>query len=214
MIYHLYRVNHLKVRSLALIAALLIMAASLTNFPQIFNQRITADIDSYVDIIFDSDAIDVTRGSGNVQSISQRLLIFKLFWEKYIDRPVWGYGPGVSQMLMSNATAEYAPITRYSHFHNSIFEVLIQLGGVGLLFYACFFPLIIRQLWKGRCGGHVDSDYFLLTIGALALTAVGSMSGQPLTDTKAVYLIGFLGGICYSFRFVSAGPSVDRKKPL
>jgi O-antigen ligase len=214
MIYYLYRVNHLKVRSLALIAVLLIMAASLTNFPQIFNQRITADIDSYVDIIFDSDEIDVTRGSGNVQSISQRLLIFKLFWEKYMDRPVWGYGPGASHMLMSNATAEYAPITRYSHFHNAIFEVLIQLGGVGLLFYACFFSLIIQQLWKGRCGGHIDTEYFLLTIGALALTAVGSMFGQPLTDTKGIYLIGFLGGICYSFRFVSAGSPVGRKKPL
>jgi O-antigen ligase len=210
MIYHLYRMNQLKARLVAPIAALLIMAASLTNFPQIFAERIMVDIDSYDDIIFSGEAIDATSGSVNIQSISQRLLIYKLFWEKFAERPVWGYGPAASHILMRNATAEYAPIAQYDHFHNSVFEVLIQLGGVGLFFYACFFSLVIHQLWKGRCGGYLETEYFLLAIGALGLTAVSCMFGQPLTDTKGIYLTGFLGGICYSFRFASAVSSTGR----
>ena len=201
MIWKWYQRNKLRI-SLKIVAAFfcgLIVLISL--FANVFEQRILSSGNSYLEILSGKIDIDETTGDVNIDSISQRLLIYKLFWEKWEARPWFGYGPGTSAMLIRNSSEEYVPIAVYTHFHNLGLDILIQLGIVGLLFYGALSYFLVQQLWCGKRSKSIDSDYFVFVLGALALIVIGCISGQLMGDYKGVYLVGFLGGMAYASKF-------------
>jgi O-antigen ligase len=123
------------------------------------------------------------------------------FFEKWKERPLIGYGPGTSRILLKRADGQYEKISRYDHFHNILFDLTIQLGIVGLILYAGCFFVIIRQLVRGKQRGQLELDYYLVALGGLALIGIAAQSAQPLNDTKGLYAVGLLGGIAYAWTF-------------
>ncbi len=201
-----HRSNKLRIKPRTLIIVLLAAAAGLTLFSNIIERRLLTGGEAYIQILSGDIDIHTKAGDDNIDSLYERLLIYKLFWEKWRARPWTGYGPGTSEILIATSSSEYARIARYNHFHNLGFDILIQFGAVGLLFYGALGCLIIKALWQGHRDGSIPFDYFLFALSALALVLTSCLTGQAMRDYKGVYLVGFLGGMAYTSRFTKGHP--------
>jgi O-antigen ligase len=204
LIWKWYRSNRLRIKTRTLIVVLSAAAAGLTLFSNIIERRLLTGGETYTQILTGDIDIQTQTGDDNVDSLYERLLIYRLFWEKWRARPWTGYGPGTPEILIATSAGEYARIARYNHFHNLGFDILIQFGAVGLLFYGALGWLIIRALWQGRRDGSIPFDYFLFVLSALALVLASCLTGQAMRDYKGVYLVGFLGGMAYSSKFAGS----------
>lgn len=203
ILWKLSRRVRTRTRATAAAAALLAMLASIVVFWDVLEHRVHLQPDAYLDILQGEGRSDDQAETVALDSIAERLLIYRLFGEKWKERPWFGYGPGTSAILIAGAPEDYARIAVQNHFHNLALDILIQLGIAGLLFYAAFAYLVFRQLWQGRRSGQMHPDYFVFLFGALMLVLIGSLPGQALGDYKGVYLVGFLGGMAYAHRFAA-----------
>jgi O-antigen ligase len=195
-----------RMRTKAAVAALFGLVALMGVFWDVLENRVHLDADDYLDILYGNGHLEGQTQNVAMDSIAERLLIYRLFGEKWSQRPWFGYGPGTSAILIHTASEEFARISVWNHFHNLAFDILIQLGIAGLLFYAAFAYLVFKQLWHGRRSGQLGPDYFVFLFGALMLVLIGSLPGQALGDYKGVYLVGFVGGMAYACRFAAIKP--------
>lgn len=206
LIWKWHRSSSLRFQPRRLIIVLLAAAAGLALFSNIIERRLLTGGEAYLQILSGDIDIRTQTGDDNVDSLYERLLIYRLFWEKWRARPWIGYGPGTSEILIASSSGEYGRIARYNHFHNLGFDILIQLGAVGLLFYGILGWLIIKALWQGHRSGSIPFDYFLFVLSASALVLASCLTGQAMRDYKGVYLVGFLGGMAYTSRFANTNP--------
>lgn len=134
--------------------------------------------------------------------VSIRLRLYQIGWEKWKESPFVGHGPGTSRILIQAAGEKLGPEKGVDHFHNVLIDIFAQVGIIGVAFYVSSFFLIIRQARFLRRTGSIGEDYCLFAISGIVLILLTGVPNQPLTSPHGVYLIGYLGGICYSFRFL------------
>jgi O-antigen ligase len=195
--YYLYRTRQIRPRVFG-IAGFCILVLSLTNFPAILKSRLFEA--NYHKVFLEETDGDII--SSNDRSISERLFMYNIALELWKKQPFFGYGPGVSSIQLRAARDAYPEkMPLYDHFHNFVLDILVQLGLIGLTFYGLFFYEIIRQLVRSRQNAYVDFDVFLFALASFALIAISCMVDQPLNHTKGLYILVFLGGICYSSHF-------------
>jgi hypothetical protein len=195
-------------RRLALVSVCLLAFTALfiysSDLSRIIEHRIKEGVDSFssnYDMAVTSDDFEV---SATPDSINHRILLYKLFFEKWIERPWTGHGAGASRQLIGNATAApYSAINVYNNFHNQYFEILIQFGIIGLFLNLLFVFFMIFNIYHAKRRGYIDIDYFLFAIGTVAIFLICSMFGQSLASYKTINLAGFIFGICYSSKFKS-----------
>jgi O-antigen ligase len=199
-IYYLYRRQQIKLLKICGVAGFLILILFLTNFPLILKSRLLET--NYYEVIFKESDGDATSGLDG--SITERLFMYNHAWKLWKKYPFLGYGPGVSAIQLRVIKDTYPNnIGFYDHFHNFVLDILIQLGFIGLTFYGLFFYEIIQQLVRNRQKAYVDLDFFLFVLGSFALIAISCLTDQPLNHTKGLYIVVFLGGICYSSKFLT-----------
>ncbi len=199
--YQSYRAKRLKLKAIVFLAVFFIGISLLTNLPGSIEQRIISDMDGIEKLLNGTMDSEPAAMSGGIKSVDIRLQMYSFFWEKWKERPLFGYGPWVSEIMIKAANDEYREISHYDHFHNLALDLLIQLGTVGLaLFIGCFF-IIIRQLVLGKQRGEVDLDYYLFVLGGLALIFISAQFHQPFNSIKGLRAVGLLGGIGYASAF-------------
>jgi O-antigen ligase len=197
--YHMYKTNQIKFKAVALLAIISIGITFLTNLPEIAEKRVASGTEDFKKLIegkIDSQAVNITDSS-----MLERFKIYELFLEKWKERPILGYGPGTSEILLKRVGGHYEPLSRFDHFHNVVFDLLLQLGVVGLILYAGCFCIIIRQLVHGKRHARIELDYYLVALGGFSLIAVTGQFAQPLAATRGLYAVGLLGGIGYAWTF-------------
>ncbi len=120
-----------------------------------------------------------------IETASGRTLIWDLYWHKFLQSPILGYGFGV---ISGGRDRAFAALS-----HNSLFTVLIGTGSVGLALFGMF----VLRLWWATLGkvwrrgpGTVGFA------GALAAAFVNCL-GNPLMadrwDTTSVVFAGLVG---------------------
>ena len=188
LFYQFYRMKKFRIKPVVLLGVLLVAISFMTNLPAVIEKR-----------LFLSE--DIIHNENVRVSINARLLLYQLSWEKWKERPWFGYGPGTSEVIIKQAEAEYAEVRIWDHFHNFVLDIMAQIGIVGMLFYSSSFYLIIHQLFRAQKLGRIDRHYFLFAFVGLTLMIICGLSGQPFADYKGLFLFGFLGGICYQSKF-------------
>ena len=131
-------------------------------------------------------------GYGHSESIRNRLELQKVAWETTLDHPflgvgLGGYGPNLLKQNLRVARIMRWFIDQY-HWppqfvgpHNMYLQVAAETGIVGLMLFAVFFALLLRDL---RSTNRV-------------LVEMGHKEGAALTSTVEVGLIAFLIGALF-----------------
>jgi O-antigen ligase len=176
--------RQIKLKSIGISAGILLLVSVITNLPTVFKTRLFLSENAFYNASIRNAA-------------DTRLLLYRLAWEKWGERPWVGFGPGTSEIIIKQAGDEYAAIIIWDHFHNIALDIMVQLGVVGIIFYGFLLYLIIRQLIIAKKMGFIETPYYLFTLGSLAIIMIAGLFGQPFGDYKGIFLFGFLGGMCY-----------------
>jgi O-antigen ligase len=160
-------------------AGLLVLAFFIANCPNLIERR------------FDLSGMD------------SRFRLYHLAWEKWKEQPLVGKGPGTSSILVQQGgdELELEKRTGADHFHNIVLDVAAQIGMIGVVFLGLSFYLVTREVFVVKNANHSDREYILFALSGMVLILLTGIPNQPLASPHGVYLIGFLGGICYSFKF-------------
>jgi O-antigen ligase len=188
LFFQFHQRKKLKLKPVVFIGVLLVVISFMTNLPAVVENRLFLSTNPFYNESFKA-------------AIDARLLLYRLSWEKWKERPWFGYGPGISEVIIKQTEDEYALVRMYNHFHNVALDIMVQLGIFGMLFYGLAFYLIIRQLFRAKKLGRIDRPYFLFALGSLSFMIICGIFGQPFADYKGIFLFGFLGGICYQSIF-------------
>lgn len=76
-----------------------------------------------------------------------RPMIWKNFWEKFLERPILGHGYNTNM----NITLNYFNYTRFAHHSHSMYLANLYLGGIiGFLLIAISILLVLYKIYKMR----------------------------------------------------------------
>ena len=120
-----------------------------------------------------------------LETASGRIIMWELYWDKFLQSPILGYGFGV---ISGGRDKAFAVLS-----HNSFFSALIGTGSVGVAFFGMFAAKLwgttIGEIWR-RSPGTVGFA------GALAAAFVNCL-GMPLMadrwGTTSVVFVWLLG---------------------
>jgi O-antigen ligase len=134
--------------------------------------------------------------------------------EMWLDRPLFGWGAGVSKDLIESsgrADLGYQGGDPLEHLHNGYLEILVQFGLTGLILTAVFFVAVFLRM-RGLCSaGRVSRRYCGFFAGILVLTLVWSLFDYrvPHGDWRVYWTI-LAGAACgFILRKPGAGGPVD-----
>lgn len=141
----------------------------------------------------DVSKIPFTKNS----SIGVRFHLYEYGFEKWLKRPVFGWGPGTTKYLIDQNPIK--PLRIWMHLHNTYLEVLVRLGVVGALILLAGIWYVVRGLWRAYTSGALAYDMFLLLAGVIALLAIWSSTDFRMihADWRAYWLL--LGGAAYAY---------------
>jgi hypothetical protein len=188
LFHQFYQIKKIKLKAVAIIGVLFAMIALITNLPAVVEKRLLLSDDPFY-----NESIKI--------AIDSRLLLNRLAWEKFKERPFVGYGPGTSEVIIKQAEDEYAIARNHDHFHNVVLNILVHLGIFGMACYGLILYLVIVQLIRSKKNGSIENNYFIFAIAGLVLMLICGLFGEPFGDYKGVFLFGFLGAICYKSKF-------------
>jgi O-antigen ligase len=136
-----------------------------------------------------------------------RVQAFRYGLSKWLERPIFGWGPGSTQYLISHSGEQILqqPLSGggyvwLDHLHNTYLEVLFRFGLVGALLILTVLGLLLRGLWIAHLEGRVPTDYMLFLTGTLPLMAVWSLSDFRLLhpDWRSYWIL--IAGMAHAFR--------------
>jgi O-antigen ligase len=136
-------------------------------------------------------------------SFAYRFYIQKFGVEKWLERPLIGWGTGSTKYLIKTS-GQPALFNRpanhwMGHLHNSLLEILVRFGLIGLAIAGFGFWLWFKAIAAAAKAGRIPRIHLLFLTGAAALTAVRMLTAFPvlLMDWAAYWLL--LAGAGYSF---------------
>ena len=100
------------------------------------NARITA---------LEADVAAISEGDRS-RSIGKKIQICEAGYMLFLEKPLFGYGPGNKRSEIAAKTAEHGPeAVAFSHAHNAILNVALRSGLLGLvaLLAVLFTPLFV-----------------------------------------------------------------------
>jgi len=133
--------------------------------------------------------------------IGLRLAMYRLFWEQWLEHPVFGWGPGSMGRALDEGGGNALSVHHFEHFHSSYFSLLFQFGIVGTAFVVAMFVLLFRAVLRGHREGAMPADLTLFLIGSLLVLLLSALVNEPIYSSSGSNLVSLLGGIAYSYGY-------------
>jgi O-antigen ligase len=179
----------------AAVVAIAVTAALVYGYRDVIKHRMLWEDDTLRAVItLDEANIPYSAKS----SLGVRFHLTRLGLERFAERPVFGWGPGSSQMLIERDPRP--ALHQWVDLHNSYLEILVRLGAIGAALFAAGALLTVRALRKAGEAGAVDRGWFWFLAGVLALTAIWSVTDFRMIHTDWRFYWWLFGGIVYTFR--------------
>jgi O-antigen ligase len=176
-------------------------------------KRISASTDSLHRLVQGQDP------SGNHDAYTMRYLWWRYAFERFRERPLCGWGPGTVEHLFQ--TSPYPQIQvlskRFKDFHNSLLQIVIQVGSLGALLFALQAALVLHSLRHAWRSGWLPRDVALFTLAALVIFLICSFSNLRTRDHFGQFFLMLVGGTAYAWRLrpvPSAAAAGQRRQPL
>ena len=140
-------------------------------------------------------------------SFGKRIHMAHFGFQRFLDRPVFGWGPGSRIMRLLGPEHAETPLEveeirrlNYPHLHNGYLSVLVRLGMVGSVLLGSAAFLVVRALWQGYRNGGLTPIHFVFLVGALIETAIWNLSDSRIVHVDFAFLTILLAGAMYSWR--------------
>jgi O-antigen ligase len=146
-------------------------------------------------------------GSHTYKSSDVRILMWRIAAEKIVEKPLTGWGPGTSAVLLDPVRVKTGQMLY--DFHNIVIELLIEVGFVGFLLIVAANYLVLRSLWRGFRAGTCDGHLLIFLCSAIAVIYLASCIN--LRTNEAIgrnWMILFLA-LAYSFQYTRRAEQRD-----
>ncbi len=130
-------------------------------------------------------------------SIGARVHLNRFGWQRWLERPWFGWGPSVS--ATRGLTQNERSLKRFVDLHNSYLEVLVRLGLAGALLFGLAVIWVLRAMWLTYRKKIMPRDLFVFFSGAFMITAAWALIDFRMIHMDfRLYTILF-GGLMYTF---------------
>ena len=146
-------------------------------------------------------------GAHNYKSSDVRVLMWRIAAEKIVEKPLAGWGPGTSAVLLDPVRVKTGQMLY--DFHNIVIELLIEVGLVGFLLIVAANYLAMRSLWRGFRSGTCDGHLLIYLCSAMAVIYLASCIN--LRTNEAIgrnWMVLFLS-LAYSFQYTRLADQRD-----
>ncbi|HYW91792.1 MAG TPA: O-antigen ligase family protein [Gammaproteobacteria bacterium] len=155
---------------LGLLFALLAVAGGLAMNRQGVAMRVQEDSRTYAKILRGEysriDSVD----------IGSRFYLWRWGFHKWVERPVFGWGPGSRRVMIKHSDIPKYVTARFHHLHNTYLELAFGLGIVGLVLFAGVWVWLAWRVWLGLRHGRVREDAARFLLAAVAIFAIASIT--------------------------------------
>jgi O-antigen ligase len=139
-----------------------------------------------------SNVIHMGRGDAEKTALTGRPLVWKAALEYFGDEPT-RYLTGVGyQTFWTSEAADYVTNRLWFHIsegHNAFFDLTLEVGLVGVLFYAC---LLLGSLVRWVLAAHQkDSAAYAMAAGIMTFVLVHSLTESTTIDPNFVSFLSY-----------------------
>lgn len=158
-----------------------------------------------VNILLDGDFSNLPYHKES--SIGVRVHLTRYGFNKWMERPLFGWGPGSSKWLIEKQDQE--ELRQWPHLHNTYIEVLVRLGVVGALFFAGILWLMLRTIRRAHQSGRLPTDLYMFLLGVFGMSLVWSVGEFRLVHSDWHFYWLLFGGIAYTYALHTRSPQTN-----
>lgn len=206
-----WRLEIMSRQSLAVLAiSISIIALILAAFQyQTIQNRLTTEAETWNQLIEGKiEAIPSTHDAGSVKSIGIRVNMIEFGFEKWAERPLFGWGPGSSKMLIQCCAPDSFKL--FNDLHSAYPETLLRLGLIGTLIGIVLVMSLFRDMVAAAHNGSLPKDVFLFVLICLALHFVVAIGNYRVINYDWRFYWIFFAGIAMAF---SPHFSINKEHP-
>ncbi|WP_111747865.1 undecaprenyl-phosphate glucose phosphotransferase [Salinisphaera orenii] len=147
-------------------------------------------------------------------SLGQRVRIYLFGGETWLDKPVFGWGPGIEATeMLPGAPINPHTSAHYPDLHDGYLEVLVRFGVVGLALASVLALVLARGLYRGWRSGWFPEDMVLFFLAATLLAALVNLSNFRAVHEYYRYFTILLLGLMYGLMLPQVAPHTQRERP-
>ncbi|MBW9264660.1 MAG: O-antigen ligase family protein [Candidatus Thiodiazotropha sp. (ex. Lucinisca nassula)] len=112
-------------------------------------------------------------------SSSYRLHLWQFGLRKWLERPLFGWGPGTTHALVeaeNDIALQDPPGSSFDHLHNAYLEVVFQLGMLGIVLVALVSGVMISKLMESYRRKRVSIYFLAFLMSNFMLIAIYSLT--------------------------------------
>lgn len=138
-------------------------------------------------------------------SLGDRIHLYRFAIHKWLQHPVWGWGPGMeAATFFSAAPINPATNAHFPHLHDGYLEILVRFGTVGFVLVFLLAGLIATRFLQEWRRGHIPEDIALFLASASVLTALTNITTFRLIHLYFRFFTLLLAGLAYGYILYSA----------
>ena len=154
-----------------------------------------------------SSVVKNQRDATEVSSTGLRLNVWRFGFEKFSERPFFGWGAGSAKYLIEQSglanklvspDGEWLP-----HLHNTYIELLLQFGLVGFVWALAILLLLGRMVHQAVVAGTMPRSYALFFLAVLVFAAVWCVFDYRVVHRDWQFSWIILAGTIFSFHLQS-----------
>lgn len=128
-------------------------------------------------------------------TIYGRIVVWKIAWKGFMDRPLLGWGPENFGLAFARhydpclGSTVCGPNVWYDRAHNIVLDTLAETGAFGLLAYLSIFAAAFYSLYRSRSGGKAGAAEVAIFA---ALLAAYFLQNLTVFDMVVSYMMWFM----------------------
>ncbi|MDD5037416.1 MAG: O-antigen ligase family protein [Methylococcaceae bacterium] len=109
-------------------------------------------------------------------NIEFRLILWRIGWQKWIERPMFGWGPGSTEYLLQQVAdprlSKPDGSNLFPHLHNVYLEILVRFGLWGGLLFASLAALLVAGIGQAYARREIPLDHACFLFAGWGFTAI------------------------------------------
>lgn len=168
------------------------------------------DVRGTVEQVAQGDLTPPPKDAGSV-----RLQAWRFGLEKWAERPWFGWGAGSSSYLIAHSRRAELRDGPYwlDHLHNTYLEVLVQLGGAGLILLSAMTGLLLLRGFRACRSGQTPGDLCRLFAVSFLFVLVWNLFEYRVVRHDWAFFWILFAGSAYSFGLNSRQGAAVAEKP-